>query len=138
MQYVGKSTFTLPSPGFFDTSQPALGGGGRGVHQVYQPLYFNREASQGSTYFLGKYYSREHLNVKIPNAKLYQEYLILEGSAYLLLNKYWGSSYVPANNYWGVLFSEEYLLIVTPVRDSRQGKQFLTRLYLYISSNEAG
>ena len=31
-----------------------------------------------------------------------------------LLNKYWGSGYFPVNDYWAVIFSEEYLLTVTP------------------------
>ena len=78
-------------------------------------VYFNIEVSQGSTYFLGKYYSQEYLKVKIPHANLFQgEYLFPEASNYLLANKYWGSEYFPVNNYWGVLFFREYLLTVTP------------------------
>ena len=47
---------------------------------VAASVYFNREASQGITYFLGKYYFREYLNVEIPHSKLFQgEYYILEG-----------------------------------------------------------
>ena len=77
-------------------------------------LYYNREASQGSIYFLGDYYSREYLNMKILHSKLFQgEYLFPGGSIYLLVNKYWGSNYCPLNNYWRVLFSVEYLLTVT-------------------------
>ena len=53
--------------------------------------------------------------MKIPQSKLFQgEYLFPGGSTYLLVNKYWGSSFFPVNNYWGVLFTEEYLLTVTP------------------------
>ena len=37
---------------------------------VAASVYFNREASQGTTYFLRKYYSREYLKVKIPHSKL--------------------------------------------------------------------
>ena len=33
--------------------------------------------------------------------------LIPGGSAYLLVNKYWGSSYFQVNNYWAVLFTRE-------------------------------
>ena len=72
-------------------------------------IYYNREASQWSTYFLGKYYYRKYLNVKIPLSKLFQ------GGYFLLVNVYWGSRHFPVNNYWGVLFSGEYLLTVTPV-----------------------
>ena len=51
--------------------------------------YFNKEISQGSTYFLGRCYSQEYLNVKIPRLKLFQgEYLSPGGSTYLLVNKY--------------------------------------------------
>ena len=79
-------------------------------------VYFNIEVSKGSTYFLGKYYSREYLKVKIPHSNLFEgEYLFLEGSNYLLVNKYWGSKYFPVNNYWGVLLFGEYLLTVIPV-----------------------
>ena len=78
-------------------------------------VYFSTEVSQGSTYFLGEYYSREYLKVKIPYSNLFQgEYLFPEGSNYLLVNKYWGSKYFPVNNYWGVLFFGEYLITVTP------------------------
>ena len=78
-------------------------------------VYFNIEVSQGSTYFLRKYYSRKYLKVKIPHSNLFQgEYLFPEGRNYLLVNKYWGSKYFPVNNYWGVLFFGEYLLTVTP------------------------
>ena len=52
---------------------------------------FNREPSQWSTYFLGKYYFRMYLNVKIPHPKLFQgEYLFPGGSTYLVVNKYGG------------------------------------------------
>ena len=81
-------------------------------------VYFNIEVSQGSTYFLGKYYSREYLEVKIPHSNLFQvESLFPEGRNYLLVNKYWGSKYFPANNYCGVLFFRGYLLTVTTGRD---------------------
>ena len=54
---------------------------------VAASVYFNREASQWSTYFLGKYYSRKYLNVKTPHSKLSQgEYLLPGGSTYLLGN----------------------------------------------------
>ena len=44
--------------------------------------------SQGSTNFLGKYYFREYLNVKIPYFKPLQvEYLFPSGNTYLLVNK---------------------------------------------------
>ena len=36
-------------------------------------VHFNKEASQDSTYFLGKYYSKESLHVKTPLSKLFQE-----------------------------------------------------------------
>ena len=56
-------------------------------------VYFNRNALQGSTYFLGKYCSRKYLNLKIPHSKLFQgEYLFPRGSTYLLVNKYCRSS----------------------------------------------
>ena len=45
---------------------------------VAASVYFKREVSQRSTYFLGKYYSRKYLNVKIPHSKLFQ------GSSYFL------------------------------------------------------
>ena len=78
-------------------------------------VYFNIEVSQRSTYFLGKYYPREYLKVKIPHFNLFQgEYLFLEGGNYLLVNKYWGRKCFPVSNYWGVLFFGEYLLTVTP------------------------
>ena len=39
-------------------------------------VYFDREVSKGSTFFLGIYYSQEYLNVKIPYSKLFQrEYI---------------------------------------------------------------
>ena len=77
-------------------------------------VYFNIEVSKGSTYFLGKYYSREYLMVKIPHSNLFQgEYIFPEGSNYLLVNKYRGSKYFAVNNSWGVLFFGEYLLTVT-------------------------
>ena len=79
-------------------------------------VYFNIEVSQGSTYFLGKYNSREYLKVKVLHSNLFQgEYLFPEESNYLLVNKYWGSKYFPVQNYWEVLFLGEYLLTVTPV-----------------------
>ena len=54
---------------------------------VAASIYFNRQASQWSTYFRGKYYSRNYLNVKIPHSKLFQrEYLLHGGSTYLLGN----------------------------------------------------
>lgn len=72
----------------------------RGHLWVAARVYFNKEVSQRSAYFPEKYYSRKYLKVKIPNSKLYQgEYLILEGSTYLLLNNYCVSSYFPVNNY---------------------------------------
>ena len=78
-------------------------------------VYFNREASQGSTNFVGKYCSQKYLNVKIPHSKLFQgEYLFPGGSTYLLVNKYWWSSYFSVKNYLGVHFSGEYLLTVAP------------------------
>ena len=84
-------------------------------------VYFNREASQGSTYvyFIGKHCYQEYLNVKKEHSKLFQgKYLFPGGSTYLLVNKYWGSSYFPVNNYWGVLFTREYLLTVKPETDN--------------------
>ena len=76
---------------------------------VAASVYFNSEASQGSTYFLGKYYSRDYLKVKIPHPRLFQgKYLFPGGSTYLLVNTYLGSNYFPVNNYCGVLLSEEY------------------------------
>ena len=68
---------------------------------VATSVYFNKEASQWNTYFLGKYYSQEVFNAKIPHFKLFLqgEYLFPEGSTYLLVNKYLGSSYFPVNNY---------------------------------------
>ena len=55
---------------------------------VASSVHFNREASQWSTYFLGKYYSSKHLNVKISHSKLFEgECLFTGGSAYLLVNK---------------------------------------------------
>ena len=81
-------------------------------------VYFNIEVSKGSTYFLGKYYSREYLKVKIPHSNLFQgEYLFPEGNNYLLVTKYWGSKYIPVNDYWGALFFGEYLLTVTPEQE---------------------
>ena len=72
---------------------------------VAASVYFNREASQESIYFLGKYYSWRYLNVKIPHSKLSQEdYLFHGGSTYLLEKKFWGSSYFPKNNYLEALF----------------------------------
>ena len=66
--------------------------------------YFNREVSQESKYFLGKYYN---LNMKIPHTELFLgEYLFLGGSTLLQVNKYSRSSYFPTNNYWGARFSE--------------------------------
>ena len=66
-------------------------------------VYFNIEVSQGSTYFLGKYCSREYLKMKIPYSNLFQgEYFFPGGSNYLLVNKYWGNKYFPVNNYWEV------------------------------------
>ena len=54
---------------------------------VATSVYFNREISLGSTYFLRKYYFREYLNVKIRHSKLFQgEYLFRGGSTYLLVN----------------------------------------------------
>ena len=51
-------------------------------------VYLNREASQGSRCFLGKYYSRQYLNVEILHSKLFQEeYLFPEGSTYLMVYK---------------------------------------------------
>ena len=48
---------------------------------------FSRETSEGSTHFLGKYYSREYINVKISNSKLFQEEYLFPGrSTYLLVN----------------------------------------------------
>ena len=77
-------------------------------------VYFNREASYWSAYFLGKYYSRKYLNVKIPHSKLFQgECLLHGGSTYLLGNMSWRSSYFSVNNHWGVFFSREYLFTVT-------------------------
>ena len=65
--------------------------------------YFNREVSQESKYFLGKYFN---LNMKIPHTELFQEeYLFLGGSTLLQVNKYSRSSYFPINNYCGVCFS---------------------------------
>ena len=65
--------------------------------------YFNREVSQESKYFLGKYCN---LNMKIPHTELFQEeYLFLGGSTLLQVNKYSRSSYFPINNYCGVCFS---------------------------------
>ena len=67
---------------------------------VAASVHFSREISQGSIYFLGKYYSREYLNVKIPQVKLFQgEYLFLGGSTYLVVNECMGNSYLPVNNY---------------------------------------
>ena len=59
----------------------------------------------------------EVFNAKIPHFKLFLqgEYLFLEGSTYLLVNKYLGSSYFPVNNYQGVLFPSS-TSTVTPVR----------------------
>ena len=52
-------------------------------------VYFNRGASHQSMYFLGKYYSREYFNVKIPHSKLFQgEYLFPGGSTYLIVKKH--------------------------------------------------
>ena len=57
-------------------------------------------SSQRSTYLLGKYYTREYLNVKIPHLKLFQgEYLFSGGSTYLLVNEYWGNSCFPASRF---------------------------------------
>ena len=39
-------------------------------------VYFSREASQGSTCFLLKYYSWEYLNVKIPNYFMRSTYFL--------------------------------------------------------------
>ena len=80
-------------------------------------VYFNREASQESidVYFLGKHCYQEYINVEILHPKLFQgEYLFPGRGTCLLVNKYWRSSYFPVNNYWGVLFTQEYLLTVTP------------------------
>ena len=69
-------------------------------------IYFNREASK---------------NVKIPYSKLFQgEYLFLEGSTYLIVNKYWESSHFPGNGYWPVILSAQHLLIITPVLKLRK------------------
>ena len=90
---------------------------------VAASVYFNREASQGSTYFLGKYYSRRYVNVKIPDSNFYQgEHLFREGITYLLLNKYWRSIYFPVNKYWEVHFSGDYFLTVTPVPDPKKNE----------------
>ena len=52
-------------------------------------VHFNRHVLQGKTYFLGKYYSREDLNVEIPLVKPFQgEYLFPGGSTYLVVNEY--------------------------------------------------
>ena len=70
----------------------------------------NRKTSQGRTYFLGKYNSREYFNLKIPHSKLLQgKYIFPGGSNYLLVNKHWGSCHFPVNIYWGVLFSGQWL-----------------------------
>ena len=58
---------------------------------VVASVFFNREASQGSAYFLEKYYSWSYLNMKIPDSKL-------GGSTYLLINKYWWSGHFLVNN----------------------------------------
>ena len=42
-------------------------------------VYFNRDISQGSTSFLGKYYSRECLNGKISHTQKY-----FKGNTYFL------------------------------------------------------
>ena len=61
--------------------------------------------------------------MKIPHSNLFQEeYLFLEGSNYLLINKYWGSKYFPVNNYWGVLFFRGVLI------NGYTGMQFASEL----------
>ena len=78
--------------------------------RLFQQRGFTRE------YVLGKNYSREYLNVKIPRSKLFEgEHLFPKMSTYLLVNMYWRSSYFSVNNYWRVLFPGKYLLTVTPV-----------------------
>ena len=53
--------------------------------------------------------------MEILHPKLFQgEYLFPGGGTCLPVNKYWGSSHFPVNNYWGVLFTQKYLLTVTP------------------------
>ena len=74
-------------------------------------VYFNKKVLQGSTCFLGKYYSREYLNVKIPHFRLFQgEYLFPGGSTYWLVNMYWGSGYILVNNYWWVIFFRRVII----------------------------
>ena len=68
-------------------------------------VYFNREASRGSTYFLEIYYSLEYSKVKILHFNLFQgEGSFPGGSTFLLANKRCGSSYFPVNNYWEYFF----------------------------------
>ena len=77
---------------------------------VAASVYVNRDVLQGSTCFLEKCCSRDYLNVKPPQSKLFQgEYLF----TYLLANRYWGSGCFQVNNYCGVFFSGEYLFAVT-------------------------
>ena len=96
-------------------------------------VYFNREVSQGNTYFLWKYYSREYINVKIPRSKLFKRSTcFLEGGLFLV-KKYWRSSYFSVKNYCGALFSGEYLLTITPVTNQSASKAFRDSLHFNVA-----
>ena len=81
---------------------------------VVASAYLNREASQGSIYFPGKYYSLRDIKCENTILQNIPRGVPISWKEYSwTCIKYWESSYFPVNNYWLVLFSGEYLLTVT-------------------------
>ena len=55
---------------------------------VATSVYLNKEAWQGSTFFLGQYYLQEYLNLEMPHSKeFHREYLFHAEGTYLLVDE---------------------------------------------------